>query len=62
MREDGLSRFLEVGPKKVLLGLVKKCLPKEFAYTAFNVEDLKILAGFYFGQSPSKTMSGLEDS
>ena len=46
MREDGLTRFLEVGPKKVLLGLVKKCLPKEFAYTAFNVEDVKSLQAF----------------
>jgi [acyl-carrier-protein] S-malonyltransferase len=46
MREDGLTRFLEVGPKKVLLGLVKKCLPKEFAYTASNVEDLKSLQAF----------------
>ncbi len=46
MRADGLTRFLEVGPKKVLLGLVKKCLPKEFAYTAFNVEDVKSLQAF----------------
>ncbi len=46
MREDGLTRFLEVGPKKVLLGLVKKCLPKEFDYTASNVEDLKSLQAF----------------
>ena len=46
MRKDGLTRFLEVGPKKVLLGLMKKCLPKEFAYTASNVEDLKSLQAF----------------
>ncbi len=46
MREDGLTRFLEVGPKKVLLGLVKRCFPKEFAYTAFNVEDVKSLQAF----------------
>jgi [acyl-carrier-protein] S-malonyltransferase len=46
LREDGFSRFLEVGPKKVLLGLLKKCLPKEFAYTASNVEDLKSLQAF----------------
>lgn len=43
MQADGFSQFLEVGPKKVLLGLVKKCLPREFPYTAANVEDLKSL-------------------
>jgi [acyl-carrier-protein] S-malonyltransferase len=46
MRDDGITRFLEVGPKKVLLGLVKKCLPKEFAYTASNVEDVKTFQAF----------------
>jgi [acyl-carrier-protein] S-malonyltransferase len=46
MQADGFSQFLEVGPKKVLLGLVKKCLPKEFPYTAANVEDLKSLQAF----------------
>ncbi|OGP51043.1 MAG: [acyl-carrier-protein] S-malonyltransferase [Deltaproteobacteria bacterium RBG_13_43_22] len=38
-----VSRFIEVGPKKVLLGLVRKCLSKEYAYRAYNVEDLKSL-------------------
>lgn len=46
MQADGFSEFLEVGPKKVLLGLVKKCLPKDFDYTASNVEDLKTLQAF----------------
>ncbi len=46
LRADGFTRFLEVGPKKVLLGLVKKCLPKEFVYTASNVEDVKTFQSF----------------
>jgi [acyl-carrier-protein] S-malonyltransferase len=41
MQGLGVSRFVEVGPKKVLLGLVRKCLPREYAYQSFNVEDLK---------------------
>jgi [acyl-carrier-protein] S-malonyltransferase len=40
---QGVSRFVEVGPKKVLLGLVRKCLPRDYAYRSYNVEDLKSL-------------------
>lgn len=40
---QGISRFVEVGPKKVLLGLVRKCLPKDYEYRSYNVEDLKSL-------------------
>jgi [acyl-carrier-protein] S-malonyltransferase len=40
---QGVSQFVEVGPKKVLLGLVRKCLPKDYTYQAYNVEDLKSL-------------------
>jgi [acyl-carrier-protein] S-malonyltransferase len=46
LKEDGFTQFLEVGPKKVLLGLVRKCLPKDFPYTGANVEDLKSLQAF----------------
>jgi [acyl-carrier-protein] S-malonyltransferase len=46
MPELGISQYLEVGPKKVLLGLLKKCLPKDAAYQAFNVEDQKSLEAF----------------
>ena len=45
-----VSRFVEVGPKKVLLGLVRKCLPKDYAYQAYNVEDLKSLDAFLAAQ------------
>jgi [acyl-carrier-protein] S-malonyltransferase len=43
---QGVSRFVEVGPKKVLLGLVRKCLPKDYTYQAYNVEDLKSLEAY----------------
>jgi [acyl-carrier-protein] S-malonyltransferase len=43
LQGQGISRFIEVGPKKVLLGLVRKCLPREYPYQSFNVEDLKSL-------------------
>jgi [acyl-carrier-protein] S-malonyltransferase len=43
MMAQGISRFVEVGPKKVLLGLVRKCLPRDYAYQSFNVEDQKTL-------------------
>jgi [acyl-carrier-protein] S-malonyltransferase len=46
LRDGGFTQFVEVGPKKVLLGLVRKCLPKDFQYTAANVEDLKSLQAF----------------
>ncbi len=42
----GVSRFVEVGPKKVLLGLVRKCLPRDYEYRSYNVEDLKSLDAF----------------
>jgi [acyl-carrier-protein] S-malonyltransferase len=46
LKTQGVSRFIEIGPKKVLLGLVRKCLPKEYSYQSFNVEDLKSLEVF----------------
>jgi [acyl-carrier-protein] S-malonyltransferase len=51
LQENGYTRFVEVGPKKVLLGLVRKCLPREFNYTAANVEDLKSLQAFMAAQT-----------
>ncbi len=46
LKIEGVSRFVEVGPKKVLLGLVRKCLPKDYTYQAHNVEDLKSLDAY----------------
>lgn len=38
--------FAEIGPGKVLTGLLKKILPKDAGYAAFNVFDLKTLEQF----------------
>jgi [acyl-carrier-protein] S-malonyltransferase len=46
LKAQGVSRFIEVGPKKVLLGLVRKCLPRDYSYQVYNVEDLKSLEAF----------------
>jgi [acyl-carrier-protein] S-malonyltransferase len=46
LKAQGITRFVEVGPKKVLLGLIRKCLPKDYPYQAYNVEDLKSLDAF----------------
>ncbi len=46
MQKDGVETFVEVGPKKVLSGMVKKVLPKDQPYTVHNVEDMKSLESF----------------
>ncbi len=46
LKTQGVSRFIEVGPKKVLLGLVRKCLPRDYSYQAYHVEDMKSLDAF----------------
>ncbi len=49
MMADGVSVFVEVGPKKVLTGLLKKILPPDTGAKVFNVEDMKSLEGFMGG-------------
>jgi [acyl-carrier-protein] S-malonyltransferase len=39
MLEAGVTNFVEVGPKKVLSGLVKKTVPKEAQVKIINVQD-----------------------
>lgn len=46
MIEDGVDTFVEVGPKKVLSGLVKKIVPKDGKFKLYNVQDMKSLNGF----------------
>ena len=38
---DGVDIFVEVGPKKVLTGLLNKIVPKESNLKVYNVEDPK---------------------
>lgn len=37
LREQGVTQFVEAGPGKVLAGLTKKILSKDYAYTVYNV-------------------------
>lgn len=37
LQNQGVTRFVEAGPGKVLAGLTKKILPKDYAYTLYNV-------------------------
>ena len=46
MLKDGVNIFVEIGPKKVLSGLLKKIIPKEKDVTICNVEDPKSLEEF----------------
>lgn len=39
MLEDGVEVFVEVGPKNVLTGLLKKIVPKDRPVSLYNVED-----------------------
>ncbi|MEW5724050.1 MAG: ACP S-malonyltransferase [Thermodesulfobacteriota bacterium] len=41
MAADGITDFVEVGPKKVLSGLVRKTLPKEAQVGLHSVQDLE---------------------
>ncbi len=43
MLNEGVDTFIEVGPKRVLTGLVKKTVPKGHEARLMNVEDLKSL-------------------
>jgi [acyl-carrier-protein] S-malonyltransferase len=43
MLDDGVTCFVEVGPKKVLAGLIRKILPKDYPIKIANVEDTESL-------------------
>jgi [acyl-carrier-protein] S-malonyltransferase len=43
MLENGAGIFVEVGPKKVLTGLLKKIIPRDSEAKVYNVEDMKSL-------------------
>jgi len=46
MLEDGVNIFVEVGPKKILTGLLKKIIPSDREIKLFNVEDVESLNSF----------------
>lgn len=46
MLEDGVNSFVEVGPKKVLTGLLKKIVPSDRDIKAHNVQDAQGLEDF----------------
>ena len=46
MTAEGVNVFVEVGPKKVLTGLLKKILPRDTGAKIFNVEGMKSLESF----------------
>lgn len=46
MMADGVDVFVEVGPKKVLTGLLKKALPRDTEAKLYNVEDMQSLESF----------------
>jgi [acyl-carrier-protein] S-malonyltransferase len=46
MMADGVDVFVEVGPKKVLTGLLKKALPSDTEAKLYNVEDMQSLESF----------------
>jgi len=46
LMDEGIEIFLEVGPGKVLAGLLKKILPKDYPCQIFNVSNMKELERF----------------
>ena len=46
MQEEGIEVFVEVGPKKVLSGLLRKIIPDTYEHQVFNVGSMKGLEKF----------------
>lgn len=51
MLEDRVDTFVEIGPGRVLTGLLRKIIPKDHPAKAFNVYDLKSLDTFLAAQA-----------
>jgi len=46
LEADGVTVFAEIGPGRVLTGLLKKILPPDFPGQILNVNDLKAFEAF----------------
>ena len=46
MQDEGVEIFVEVGPKKVLSGLLRKIIPDTYPHEVHNVDGMKGLEGF----------------
>jgi len=46
MTENEVENFVEIGPGRVLTGLLRKILPGDYSYNVFNVNNLKNLEKF----------------
>jgi len=46
MQNEGVEVFVEVGPKKVLTGLLRKIIPDTYAHEVYNVDGMKGLERF----------------
>jgi [acyl-carrier-protein] S-malonyltransferase len=44
--EENVDVFVEVGPGRVLAGLLKKTLPKDYSGKIYNVNNMKQLESF----------------
>ncbi len=49
MQEDKIEVFAEVGPKKVLTGLLRKIIPDTYEHELYNVDGMKGLEAFVKG-------------
>ena len=46
LKSDSVSTFVEIGPGRVLTGLLRKILPRDYGAAVYNVFDLKTLEKF----------------
>ena len=47
MQEDEIEVFVEVGPKRVLTGLLRKIIPETYEHEVYNVDGMKGLEAFF---------------
>ena len=47
MQEEGIKVFAEVGPKRVLTGMLRKIIPDTYEYEMYNVDSMKGLETFF---------------